>query len=87
MQEQREKTLELNERQFEVNSLKYKLAAEKDKTEFSKNVALGLVRNTEYRKTIFDTENSGGMPMQDGSGHYVYPKPTSKSHTSTETQE
>ena len=37
------------ENDIQIEELKYQLAAEKDKTEFTKNVALGLVRNTEFK--------------------------------------
>ena len=40
--------------------LKQKLESEKDKSEFAKSVALGLVRNTEFRKSVFDTEDQQG---------------------------
>lgn len=73
----REKEIEAKEKAFEIEALKYQLSAEKDKTEFSKNIALGLVRNTEYRKTIFDSEISG-QPVVDGQGHTHYPVPSSK---------
>lgn len=73
----REKGLKEKEIIFEIEVLKYQLLAEKDKTEFSKNIALGLVRNTEYRKTIFDSETSG-QPITDGQGYTHYPVPTTK---------
>lgn len=82
-----EKQLETERNKFELEKLSYQLAAEKDKTEFTKSVALGLVRNTEYRKTIFDSENPGGLPIIDGQGQYHYPISTSKLHTSEEKQE
>ena len=81
------KELETERNILELEKLKYQLQSEKDKTEFTKTVALGLVRNTEYRKTIFDSENLGGAGVVDGQGNYHYPMPTNKSHTSTETQE
>jgi hypothetical protein len=84
--ESREKEIETKEKQLEVETLKYQLQAEKDKTTFSQNVAMGLVRNIEYRKSIFDSE-SGGQPIIDGQGISHYPVPTYKNHTSTETIE
>jgi len=84
--ESREKEIETKEKQLEVETLKYQLQSEKDKTEFSQKVALGLVRNVEYRKNIFDTETSG-QPVTDTNGYTHYPMPTNKHHTSTETIE
>jgi len=81
----REKELEAKENKLEIDELKYQLSAEKDKTEFSKNIALGIVRNTEYRKTIFDSENQ--EPYQDYTGNWHYPQPKSKVFTETETKE
>lgn len=80
----REKELEAGLIKLEIETLKYQLETEKEKTDFTKSIALGLVRNTQYKKTIFDTENKGGVPMQDGHGNFHYPMPTSKSHISTE---
>lgn len=51
---QKMEELRIRENNFEVNTLKYMLEAEKDKTEFSKNIALGLVRNVEYRRSIME---------------------------------
>lgn len=81
----REKELETEKNSLELEKLKYQLQSEKDKTTFSQSVALGLVRNIDYRKTIFDTENLGGVPSFDQYGNAHYPMPTSKNHTSTDT--
>lgn len=43
----------LKEKDQTIKNLSYQLAAEKEKTLFVKDVAMGLVRNTEYRKTVF----------------------------------
>jgi len=85
--ESREKELETERNTLELEKLKYQLQAEKDKTQFSQNVALGLVRNTEYRKTIFDSEDKGGLGVIDGQGNYHYPMPTSKSYSETRVEE
>lgn len=82
----REKELETEKNKIELEKLKYQLQSEKDKTAFSQNLAMGLVRNTEYKKTIFDSE-SGGMPFVDSNGISHYPVPVCKSFTSTETLE
>lgn len=54
--ESKEKQLEKRENKLLIDELTYKLASEKDKTEFSKSVALGLVRNIEYRNNSFSSE-------------------------------
>jgi uncharacterized protein YdcH (DUF465 family) len=53
----REAEINKMERFFEVEQLKYQLQAEKEKTEFTKSVALGLVRNIEYRNNVMETKN------------------------------
>jgi hypothetical protein len=58
------------ENKSEIEKLKYQLESEKDKTQFSKAVALGLVRNIEYRKNVFDTEMSPGTSYYDSVGNY-----------------
>jgi non-canonical purine NTP pyrophosphatase (RdgB/HAM1 family) len=60
--EAREKAVKDKEIQQKIDELTYQLAAEKDKTTFSQNVAMGLVRNTEYRKAIFKTVMSLAFP-------------------------
>lgn len=51
------------ERELDLERLKYQLEVEKEKSEFAKNVALGLVRNTEYRNTV---NRSGFIPVPSG---------------------
>ncbi len=59
--EGREKAVAESERNLEIEKLKFQLASEKEKTDFTKQVAIGLVRNTEYRRVAFNNEsNSGG---------------------------
>ena len=52
--EVREKAVAESERNLQIKKLEYELASEKEKTQFSKDVAMGLVRNTEYRKQKVD---------------------------------
>lgn len=75
--EEREKMVTEVERNLKIRELEFQLISEKEKTEFSKSVALGLVRNIEYRKNIFDSENQNSY--QDSHGNYVYPTPINKS--------
>lgn len=80
--EAREKKVAEDERQIELKTLQYQLEAEKAKTEFTKNVALGLVRNTEYRRKLFDNINEPSGTDQ--YGNHVY---HNKSQSSDETTE
>lgn len=54
--DEREKNLNERERNLDVQKLSYELAAEKDKTQFTKKLALRLVRNTTYRKDAFSSQ-------------------------------
>lgn len=82
--EAREKAVEEKERNLKLATLEFQLASEKEKTEFTKSVAMGLVRNSEYRKNIFDNENQTGY--YNGTT-WVQPTPISKSLTETKTQD
>lgn len=75
--EAREKAVADEERNQAIATLQYQLAAEKDKTEFSKNVALGLVRNSEYRRTLHD--NIGNNGQRDIHGNPIYTNITQNS--------
>jgi hypothetical protein len=67
--EKREKILEQTERNLKIEKLTYELTAERDKTQFTKDVALGLVRNIEYRKTVFDAISE---PHRDQYGNTIF---------------
>lgn len=54
----REKDVNSKEINLRIKELEYQLNAESDKTQFAKDVALGLVRNTEYKRTVFSNESS-----------------------------
>ena len=85
----REQAADKREMNAELEKVKYQLEAEKDKTGFTKEVALGLVKNTVYRKTVFDSENQAPyqMPSLHGGTETVWPNPINKSLTETKTQE
>jgi vacuolar-type H+-ATPase subunit I/STV1 len=63
--EQREHEVEQAEMKLNTDRLEYQLKAEKEKTEHAMAVAMGLVRNTEYRKsmsgheTVMETYSDG----------------------------
>lgn len=80
--ESREKAASEKEAKFEADQLKYQLQSEKEKTEFVKDVALGLVRNINYRKRVFDSENQEGYYKDNV---WVQPTPTNKHLDETNT--
>lgn len=83
------KTRELNvsdkERAIEVFALQIRLEEANKRAELISGFTAALVRNTEFRKTIFDSETQS--PFQDVNGTWHYPSPTSKSHTENKTAE
>lgn len=83
--EKREKEVSERERQQEIEKLKYQLESEKNKTEFTKEVALKLVRNTEYRNNIFDSEFKDGY--YDHNNNWIPGINTTKSYTEHKTKE
>ncbi len=83
--DKREKEVEKRESDIELADIKNQLETAEEKTQFCKEVALGLVRNTTYRKTIFDSENQAGY--QTPSGEWIYPTPVNKSLTEENTKE
>jgi len=85
-----ERNNELDKREVELNKIKHdldlemlkkELANEQDKSSFAKSVALGLVRNSEYRRNLFDSQNS--PDARDQYGNILY---SNKTQTSTETK-
>lgn len=77
--EAREFAVKEHELSLREKELEYKLAAEKEKSAFTINVAMGLVRNVEYRNSVF---SSGSTPFQDNNG-YVTTGPTNENKTET----
>lgn len=69
--EAREKACEIQERDLKVKTLEYQLQSEKDKTVFAQGLALGLVRNTEFKRTVFDTKNGPEGVDQYGNTRYA----------------
>lgn len=68
--EAREKKVIEDERDIKFKTLEYQLNSEKEKTQFAKDVALGLVRNTEYRRILHDSTTSPDGKDQYGSIQY-----------------
>lgn len=53
----KEKFIIEKERSLKIELLEFKLDIEKEKTDFTKLIALGLVKNLEYRRTLFNNTN------------------------------
>lgn len=85
--ETKSKEVEEREKKIGIDELKYQLAAEKEKTQFTRDIAMGLVRNVEYRKNIFDSENVLPGGYQDPNGNWVYPTPSNTIKSFIETEE
>lgn len=83
--ESREKAVDDKERSVLLETLRYQLASEQDKTTFAKSVALGLVRNTDFKTSVFSNENEGGY--SDATGRWIQKGPTNKSSNETKTTE
>jgi len=80
----REKELDKRENKLQVDTLTYQLQSEKDKTKHASDLALGLVRNTSYRKNVFDNET--GQGYYDQNNNWIQPN-TSKSLIETREEE
>lgn len=77
---------EERERNLAIHDLRIQLAASEDKVAFVKEVALGLVRNTSFRKTVYeDKVDILPPPMKDDYGNThpssVQVTPTTKNET------
>lgn len=62
----REAAVVERERNAEIESLKVQLLSANNNTQFAKEVALGLVRNVEYRSNVLKTENTSVPVVQPG---------------------
>lgn len=80
--ETKEESLREQERNLKINMLEFQLEVEKNKSDFVREVTMGLVRNTTYKKNVFDSEN--GPNGRDQYGHITY---ATNSKNVTETKE
>jgi hypothetical protein len=74
-------SLENQTRDLAVKTLEIQLEAEKSKSTFGFSVALGLVRNTDFRRNLTDSKTLPGTPNAQG---YINP-PQTTFQNSTET--
>lgn len=75
----REAALSERENKLEITLLKAQLESEQAKSEFGFKVALGLVRNTEFRRNLTDSTSLPGIMNAQG-----YTTPQNTFQTSTE---
>jgi predicted nucleic acid-binding Zn-ribbon protein len=66
----RENHIEERERNYKIFELTTQLNCEKEKTSIASGLAHSLVRNTEYRKTVFDSKS--GPEGRDSYGNTTY---------------
>jgi len=67
--QEREKKIAEEEINLKVTKLEYELIAEKSKSDFAERVALGLVRNVEYKKAIMENVSK---PLIDNYGSTTF---------------
>ena len=77
------KDLEKRENDLKITVLTSQLESEKEKSKFGFDVALGLVRNTEFRRNLTDNKILPSIPSNGPNGSYPIPQNTFQ--TSSET--
>lgn len=80
--DKREADIAKRERDAENASLKIQLEAAQVNATFARGVALGLVRNIEYRNSVHRSE-SGSLPVPGSNGGYPTTMPTQSTVTTT----
>jgi len=90
----REEAVRVRENTADVSELKYQLQAEKEKSQWAREIGSGLVRNTIFRKTVFDSENQAPYMVPDPNPHafhgaqvMVHPTPVNKNLNETQQEE
>ncbi len=59
--------LDTRERNMKIATLEIQLAAADSKVAFAKDLAMGLVRNTEFRSSVYEQNTGRGVPVPSGS--------------------
>lgn len=81
----REAEVAARERGAENQALRIELEAHKGNAQFARDVALGLVRNTEFRNSVHESHNGRAMPVaQGGTVMHAY---NTESSSRTDTQQ
>lgn len=81
----RGKEISEKERNFRVAELSIKLEEANKRADVVTEFTKGLVRNTTFRKKVFDSENQNSYT--DANGNTVFPTPINKSLTETKEEE
>lgn len=80
------KDIEKRERNLEISKLKIKLEESEKRADMVQAFTAGLVRNTTFKKTVFDSFQDG-QPVIDGQGYTQYPVMSQKNLTETKEKE
>jgi len=83
--EKREEKVEERERNIDLTLLTTRLAEAEKRADTVTEFTMGLVRNTTFRKNIYDNEDQAGY--QDGNGNWIQPGPVNKHLEETQTEE
>lgn len=81
----RETAVAEKERNADIAALKVQLEASQSNTKFAQDVAMGLVRNTEYRRNAFDGESRSEPMLSADRSYQTGTANTSSSRTSNTT--
>ena len=83
--DKREEEISARERNAEIAMLRVQLEAANTNTQFAKDVALGLVRNTEYRRSVFDSETTSTPIIPEGASYQSGTANGNSSRSTTDT--
>lgn len=79
--------IETEKRNQKIFELETKLAASEKIAQDITNITMGLVRNTEFRKIVYDNEQELGGGHFDSNTNWIAPKNTVKNYQETKTEE
>jgi len=83
----REDIVSERERVIDITLLEIRLEESDMRAETTFKLVDKLVRNTVFKKTIFDNEDNDGLPVIDGQGVAHYPIPKNRSYIETKTED
>jgi hypothetical protein len=63
--------IEKEQHDLDLEKLRIQLEVEKDKSSFVKDIAMGLVRNQEFRRRLFDSKSGPESVDQYGNARYA----------------
>lgn len=79
--------VETEQRNQKIFELETKLAASEKIAQDITNITMGLVRNTSFRKSVYDSEQEFGGGHFDSNNNWIAPKNTVKNYQETKTEE